>query len=214
MELYKEGPIEVVKLGPMGPYGNNAYVVTDTAARETLLVDMPAEGDRILEALAEANVQQIVVTHWHPDHWASYDQVRGFTKAPVLVHEEEIRIPPERIDGRVRDGQELRVGGAQLRVLHTPGHTPGSLCLLMGKLLITGDTLFPGGPGRTAKPEDLHTIVRSIVDRLLPLDEDIAVWTGHGDVTTIGRSRQEYQVFAARQHKPNLCGDVAWDTTD
>jgi hydroxyacylglutathione hydrolase len=211
VEQYREGDIEVVRLGPLGPYGNNAYIVADVSARQSLIVDMPAEGEKILEALADARVSSIVATHWHPDHWMSYDLVRSATGAPVYVHESEVNIPPERIDARVRDGEEITVGSARLRVIHTPGHTPGSICLLLGKVLLTGDTLFPGGPGRTQKPEDLSTVVRSIVERIHPLADDVLVWPGHGDTTTVGRSREEYQVFASRSHRPDLSGDVSWD---
>ncbi len=214
MEAYREGDIEVVRLGPLGPWGNNAYIVADTSAKESLIVDMPAEGEKILEAVADAKVRSIIATHWHTDHWMSYDLVRGATGAPVYVHESEINVPPERIDARLRDGQEIAVGSARLRVVHTPGHTPGSICLLLGKLLLTGDTLFPGGPGRTTSPEDLSTIVRSIVERLYPLSDDVRVWPGHGDTTTIGRSREEYRIFAARSHRPDLSGDVTWDTAE
>ncbi len=99
--------------------------------------------EKLLEALGDANVQAIVATHWHPDHWMSYDLVRGATKAPVHVHEAEVRIPPERIDARVKDGQEIRVGSARLQVIHTPGHTPGSICLYSPthRLVIVGDVL-------------------------------------------------------------------------
>src|SRR5207244_3489758 len=83
MDIHREGDIEVVRLGPLGPYGNNAYIIADTAARESMIVDMPAEGEKILEALKEARVTSIVATHWHPDHWMSYDLVRGATGAPV-----------------------------------------------------------------------------------------------------------------------------------
>ncbi len=214
MELYREGDIEVVRLGPLGPYGNNSYIIADTSAKESLIIDMPAEGEKILAALADARVRSIVATHWHPDHWMSYDLIRSATGAPVHVHESEVNIPPERIDVRVTDGQELRAGSARLRVIHTPGHTPGSICLLLGKVLLTGDTLFPGGPGRTARPEDLSTAIRSIVDRLYELPEDVLVWPGHGDPTTIGASRAEYQVFAARPHRPDLSGDVSWNTDE
>lgn len=211
MDIYREGDIEVVRLGPLGPYGNNAYIIADTAAKASLIVDMPAEGEKILAALGDANVQAIVATHWHPDHWMSYDLVRGATKAPVYVHEAEVKIPPERIDARVADGEEIRVGSARLRVIHTPGHTPGSICLRLGRVLLTGDTLFPGGPGRTQTPDDLRMVVRSIAERLLPLEDDLMVWPGHGDTTTIGRSRAEYEQFALRQHRPDLSGDVSWD---
>ncbi|MFN8558819.1 MAG: MBL fold metallo-hydrolase [Dehalococcoidia bacterium] len=214
MEAYRDGDIEVVRLGPLGPWGNNAYVICDTSARESMIVDMPAEGEKILAALADARVAAIVATHWHNDHWMSYDVVRGATGAPVHVFESEVNVPPERIDVRVRDGQELRVGAARVRVVHTPGHTPGSISLLLGKVLLTGDALFPGGPGRTQTPEDLSTAVRSIVERLYPLPDDVLVWPGHGDTTTIGRSRLEYQVFAGRPHRPDLAGDVLWNTEE
>ncbi len=214
MDAYREGDIEVVRLGPLGPFGNNAYIIADTSARESMVIDMPAEGEKILEALADARVTSIVATHWHPDHWMSYDLIRAATKAPVHVHESEIKVPPERIDARVRDGQELTAGSARVRVIHTPGHTPGSICLLLGKVVLTGDTLFPGGPGRTGSPEDLSTAVRSIVERLYALPADVRVWPGHGDLTTIGRSREEYQAFAARPHRPDLSGDVTWNTEE
>ncbi|MHB8575378.1 MAG: MBL fold metallo-hydrolase, partial [Dehalococcoidia bacterium] len=165
MEYFREGDITVIKVGPLKPYGNNAYVVADTAAKDALLVDMPADADddegktgasgaRVIEALSDAalkgsKVRTIVATHWHPDHWMSYDNVRAATGAPVAVFEHEVKVAPERIDRKLREGEEVRCGSARLRVIHTPGHTPGSICLLMGKLLITGDTLFNGGPGRT-----------------------------------------------------------------
>ena len=214
MDVYREGDIEVLRLGPLGPYGNNAYIIADASAKQSLLVDMPAEGEKLLEALAGGDVQAIVATHWHPDHWMSYDLVRGATRAPVYVHEAEIKIPPERIDARVRDGDEIRVGSARVHVIHTPGHTPGSICLRLGKVLLTGDTLFPGGPGRTVSPDDLRTVVRSIAEKLLPMEDDVLVWPGHGDTTTIGRSRAEYELFRVRPHRPDLAGDVTWDTTE
>jgi hydroxyacylglutathione hydrolase len=214
MDVYRDGDIEVLRLGPLGPYGNNAYIIADGAAKQSLIVDMPAEGEKLLEALGDANVQAIVATHWHPDHWMSYDLVRGTTRAPVYVHEQEIKIPEERIDARVKDGDEIHVGSARLRVIHTPGHTPGSICLRLGKMVLTGDTLFPGGPGRTQTPDDLQTVIRSIVERLHTLDEDVLVWPGHGDTTTIGQSKTEYQQFAMRSHRPDLSGDVLWNTTE
>jgi glyoxylase-like metal-dependent hydrolase (beta-lactamase superfamily II) len=214
MDLYREGDIEVMRLGPLGPYGNNAYIIADRAAKASAIIDMPAEGEKILAALGDGTVQAIVATHWHQDHWMSYDLVREATKAPVYVHEAEIKIPPERIDSRVRDGEEIRVGSARLTVIHTPGHTPGSICLRLGKVLLTGDTRFPGGPGRTASPEDLQTLIRSIAERLLPLEDELLVWPGHGDTTEIGRARAEYQQFTMRQHRPDLAGDVTWDTAE
>ena len=99
-----------------------------------------------------------------------------------------------------------------VRVIHTPGHTPGSVCFLVGRYLIGGDTLFPGGPGHTDTPADLQQTIRSIVQRLYVLPDATLVLPGHGDETTIGASRHEYAVFASRPHPPDLCGDVLWET--
>src|SRR5450631_2428121 len=117
----------------MGPYGNNAYVIRDTAAGAALLVDMPLDESPLLAAIAaEGGVQTVIATHWHPDHWMTYDAVRAATSAPVLVGEHEVNIPGERIDGRLSDGGEVRVGSVRVGVLHTPGHTVGSISLRVG----------------------------------------------------------------------------------
>ncbi len=90
------------------------------------------------------------------------------------------------------------------------GHTAGSTSFLIGKHLFSGDTLFPGGPGKSRSPEAFRQEIDSITKKLLVLPDDTAVYPGHGDDTTIGQARQEYQVFAAKQHPADLCGDVTW----
>src|SRR5579872_6063111 len=94
--VYTEDSFSVIKVGPMGPYGNNAYLLHDADARDTLLVDMPLDEQPLLAAIAEVNVHQVVATHWHQDHWMTYDPVRLATGAPVFVGDQEIRIPKER----------------------------------------------------------------------------------------------------------------------
>ncbi len=195
----------------MGPYGNNAYIVRDPSAHAGLLVDMPLEQGPLLDAIAaEGGVQMVVATHWHGDHWASYDAVRLATGAPVLVGDAEINIPEERIDGRLGDGQQLRVGDIRIDVLHTPGHTPGSISLRVGQAVITGDTLFDGGPGRTSASGDLETILASIDARLLSLPAATVVLPGHGASTSVGEAaagREQYR----RHPKPSgFHGDVEW----
>jgi glyoxylase-like metal-dependent hydrolase (beta-lactamase superfamily II) len=210
-ETWEDGDIRVVKVGPMGPYSNNAYLVTDLAADATLLVDMPLEEKILLEAIeAEGNITSIVATHWHPDHWMTYEAVRKATQAPVLVGAKEIKIPEERIDGRLEDGDEVRVGAVRVRVLHTPGHTPGSISLHIGRVVISGDTLFDGGPGKTSAKGDLETLVKSIVDRLHPLPDETVVLPGHGSTTTIGESRRQYEEYVRHPHRPGYYGDVEW----
>ncbi len=209
--VFEEGGVRIVMIGPMGPYGNNAYVVRDVAAGAALLVDMPLEEGPLLEAIAaEGGVQTVIATHWHPDHWMTYDAVRAATGAPVLVGSSEVKIPKERIDGRLDDGAEVKVGSIRIGVLLTPGHTPGSISLRVGKAVITGDTLFRGGPGKTSARGDLETIMASITAKLLPLPEETLVLPGHGTTTTIAASRTGVAAYERHPQPAGYYGDVEW----
>jgi len=102
------------------------------------------------------------------------------------------------------------VGKVKIKVIYTPGHTPGSVCFLIQDHLFAGDTLFPGGPGRTDSPEDFQLILKSINEKLFGLPDETQVYPGHGEFTTIGKEKTEYSVFLSRKHEPGLCGDVSW----
>ena len=102
------------------------------------------------------------------------------------------------------------MGDITLQVMFTPGHTPGAVCLLTGKHLFSGDTLFPGGPGASRSPEAFQQLVESITSRLLVLPEDTNVYPGHGDDTTIGAAKEEYAVFASKPHPEDIHGEIAW----
>jgi glyoxylase-like metal-dependent hydrolase (beta-lactamase superfamily II) len=209
--VFEDGDVRVVKIGSMGPYDNNAYIVRDVAAGEALLVDMPLDEQPLLEAIAaEGGVRTIIATHWHPDHWMTYDAVRAATGAPVLVGSSEVKIPKERIDGRLDDGAEVKVGSIRIGILHTPGHTPGSISLRIGRVVITGDTLFNGGPGKTSARGDLETIIASITAKLLPLPEETVVLPGHGVITTIGESRSGVAAYNRHPQPAGFFGDVEW----
>ncbi len=171
---------------------NNVWVVGD--AREALVIDAPHATGPILEAVGGRRVVAIVCTHGHNDHVNAARELGAAVDAPVALHAADRMLwdtvhpdaPPDR--GLV-DGEVLTVAGTRLQVLHTPGHTPGSVCLHWpeGGLLFSGDTLFRGGPGATGRRySDFGTIIRSIADRLLTLPAATGVRTGHGDPTTIG----------------------------
>jgi glyoxylase-like metal-dependent hydrolase (beta-lactamase superfamily II) len=210
VEELVEGKLRLVKVTSLGPYGNNAYIIADSETNEALIVDMPSGSDLTLEAASGLKVTGILITHTHPDHWADYDRVTKSTGAPVYCHPAETIMPAAKIDRPLADGDEITVGAIAVRAVHTPGHTPGSTCFIVGGHLISGDTLFPGGPGRTQTPGDLEETIKSITSRLHTLPDGTNVLPGHGEGTTIGESKREYAVFASRSHPGDLCGDVTW----
>ena len=208
--VYDDGDVTIEMLTPVGPYGNSAYIVRPADGGAATLIDVPGGFEQVLEALGADPVERVVVTHSHRDHWDGFDVMRAAIDAPVFAGAEETEIDPARGVERLADGAEIAIGNATMRVMHTPGHTPGSICLLLGGALFTGDTLFPGGPGATRSNELLQQSIASITSRLYPLPDETLVLPGHGAGTTIGESRAEYEVFASREHDPDLHGDVLW----
>jgi len=211
-EIHQDGPLTITKFPHLGPFDNNAYLIAHRESAEAIIVDMPAGSRDLLGAIGNLKITAIVLTHTHPDHWADYDLVKNSIGAPVLCHPAEVIMPAARIDRPLSDGDEIAVGSATLRALHTPGHTPGSTCYLAGNILFSGDVLFPGGPGRTQTPADLRQSIASITERLHPLPDSTLILPGHGANTTIADSKREYAVFASRDHPPDLHGDVLWDS--
>jgi glyoxylase-like metal-dependent hydrolase (beta-lactamase superfamily II) len=171
---------------------------------------MPSGSQEVIAAAKDLNVKGIILTHTHHDHWMDYDLVKSALDAPVICNPAEKIMPAEKVDQQLSDGEELAAGAIRVRALLTPGHTPGSTCLLAGKFLFSGDTLFPGGPGRTNSPADLQQSIQSITSVLFALPDETEVLPGHGDGTTIGEAKKEYAAFAAKEHPADLCGDVNW----
>ncbi|KAB7842181.1 MBL fold metallo-hydrolase [Streptomyces mobaraensis] len=185
---------------------NNVWIVGDD--HEAIVIDAAHDADAVAEALGDRRLLAVVCTHAHDDHVNAAPALADRTGAPVLLHPDDRplwdRTHPDRApDGELADGQVLRVAGTELTVLHTPGHAPGAVCLHAPELntVFTGDTLFQGGPGATGRSfSDFPTIVASIRDRLLTLDGDTVVRTGHGDATTIGAEAPHLEEWIARGH--------------
>jgi glyoxylase-like metal-dependent hydrolase (beta-lactamase superfamily II) len=170
---------------------NNIWVVGNH--RECLVIDAPHSVSDIVDVIDGRRVLAIVCTHAHDDHVRVAPELAESLDAPILLHPDDAEVwalthPDIEPDGPLLDGKRIVVGDIALEVLHTPGHSPGSVCLYSPDLgvVFTGDTLFEGGPGATGRSFSNHdTIVASIERRLFTLPPETTVYTGHGDSTTI-----------------------------
>ena len=182
--------VEVRKLS-VGPKDNNCYVLRDMASDEALVIDAANDAERIVSEVESLTVVAILTTHGHGDHWQALAPVAETTSAPTILHPADQDMVPRQADRTAHDGDVIEIGGFQVRLIHTPGHTPGSTCVLLGDThLFTGDTLFPGGPGNTfGNAEAFATIMQSLEERLFPLPDDTWVYPGHGPDTTVGHER-------------------------
>lgn len=212
-EIYADDQVTIEILPALGRVENNAYIIRPAGGGPVVLIDVPEGAEAIVEALGDAEVASIIVTHSHFDHWGGYDIVRAHTQAAVYAGAEETNLEDSRNVQPLAEGDAVPVGDTLIRVLHTPGHTPGSICLTLGAVVLTGDTLFPGGPGHSRTHEALLQEIESITTKLHPLPDETLVLPGHGDSTTIGASQVEYAVYAAKQHDGDLHGDVTWATS-
>ncbi|HEY32943.1 MAG TPA: MBL fold metallo-hydrolase [Dehalococcoidia bacterium] len=200
--------IKIVQLDVVGGIVSNAYLLVCQKSKDSVLVDTPGDASKLLEQLQGTNPRYILITHNHFDHLMAFSEVRSKLQVPVAAH--PLDVLPSPPDILLGDGDTISFGDIALQVLHTPGHTPGSLCFYTDKYLISGDTLFPGGPGKTGSPDALKQIIKSITDKLLPLPDDTQVFSGHGDATVLKKEKEEIATFKSRSHDPNLCGDVLW----
>ena len=209
MPLFYDKEVKVFKTS-CGPFDNNAYLVVCPQTGESIIIDAPMGPGELLEEAKGTQVKAILITHNHQDHLAGLKEIIDATGAPVEAHSEDAAALPVSPNVLVKDGDIITAGTIELKVIHTPGHTPGSVCYLVGKHLFSGDTLFPGGPGRSRSPEALQQIIKSITEKLYPLPDDTFLLPGHGKDATLGISKEEYRVFAEKSHPADLSGDVLW----
>ncbi|MFC7343829.1 MBL fold metallo-hydrolase [Saccharopolyspora griseoalba] len=185
---------------------NNAWVVGDDD--ECAVVDAPHDVAAIREVIGGRRVVAVLATHAHDDHVRVAPELTEATAAPLLLHPDDLVLwrqthGSREPDGHLADGQRIAVAGAELHVLHTPGHAPGAVCFDVPELdaVFTGDTLFAGGPGATGRSySDFDVIIASIRDKLFALPGSRVVHPGHGDTTTIGAERPHLEEWISRGH--------------
>jgi glyoxylase-like metal-dependent hydrolase (beta-lactamase superfamily II) len=193
----------------VGELQENTYVIGDEKTKQAIVIDPGDEPDRIMEVIKNhgLSVQSIICTHAHFDHVGAAGDIKRETGAKVLLHKDEeesygmvrdqaalwgysVDDLPEP-DGFIGEGDEVRAGGLSFKVMHSPGHSRGAVCLYGEGILISGDTIFQGSVGRTDFPGGSMEELRKSFKRLLDLPEDTQVLSGHGPDTTVGREKKE-----------------------
>ncbi|MDP1793995.1 MAG: MBL fold metallo-hydrolase [Acidimicrobiales bacterium] len=186
---------------------NNIWLVGDD--KEVIVIDAAHDAGAIVQAVHGRKVAAIALTHGHNDHINAAAALQEAVDAPILLHPADHMLWKDVYSGRMpdrdlADGDVLRAGAAELGVVHTPGHSPGGCCFVLGPdggHVFSGDTLFCGGPGATGRSHsDFPTIVESIRSRLLALPPETVVHTGHGDTTTIGAEAPNLDEWLRRGH--------------
>lgn len=194
----------------VGPLQSNSYLVVDERSRQAAVIDPGMESESVLEAVRREGlrVESVIITHGHFDHVFSSAAFKAETGAQVIMHPDDVPLllempetarffgfkapPPPQPDRLVREGDVIKVGELALRVLETPGHTPGGISLCLDNAVFVGDTLFAGSVGRTdLRGGSLDALLRSIRTRLLTLPDWTVVYPGHGPATSIGAERRD-----------------------
>jgi len=195
----------MLKIFTVGPMEANCYILYNPDKREGLIIDPGAEGSRLIKFIKQEkiSINYIINTHGHPDHTGANRKLKEYTNAPILIHQYDASMltksesvlplifplesssPPA--DTFIKDGDLIECAGIKLKVLHTPGHTPGGISLLIDDSIFTGDTLFSGSIGRFDLPGGSEEVLLNSIKKILSLDENLIIYPGHGPSTTVGQ---------------------------
>lgn len=202
----------------VGPLGCNCYIVGDPETREAIVIDPGDDADALASSIREKDltISAIIATHAHFDHVLAAARLRELTGAPFMLHDEDKPVlawlqesgrlflgaelpPPPEVDTVAGEGDRLRAGSVELEVVHTPGHSPGSISLVSPDAVFSGDTLFAGSIGRTDLPGgDTQALLDAVAHKLFALDLSLPVYPGHGPATTLGEEQRSNPFVGTR----------------
>lgn len=197
------GDLVITKVA-VGPLENNAYLLRCSLTGEQALIDAADEADTLLRVIGDGGLARVVTTHWHPDHWQALSAVVDATEAETIASAVDAENIPVPTTNPVTTGARVRVGSCELEVIGIAGHTPGSIVLAYDDPdgivhLFTGDSLFPGGVGKTWSADDFATLIDDVETKLFDrFDDDTWVYPGHGNDTVLGVERPHLAEWRAR----------------
>jgi glyoxylase-like metal-dependent hydrolase (beta-lactamase superfamily II) len=191
----RELPMLIISKMAVGPHNNNTYLLRCRSTGAQLLIDAAADAPQIIDLIGPSGLSGIITTHRHPDHWQALKEVQSGTGAPLYAHEDDAPEIGTPTDHLLNDGSRISFGDCHVDAIHIVGHTPGSVALLYNDPegpphLFTGDTLFPGGVGKTWSTPDFDRLYTDVTEKLFAkLPDETWVYPGHGSDTTLGNER-------------------------
>jgi len=195
----------------VGPWPMNTYLIVCEATGAAAIVDPGADAESILDMARGVRVDKILLTHGHRDHTSALAKVRKATKATVYIHPADGEAFKVNYDVALADGQVIGIGSESLRVIHTPGHTPGASCFDLGDgRVLVGDAIFVNGPGATQSPERFTETMRTMRAVFFAWPDETIFYPGHGSSGKIGDERPAFEAFIRDGWPPDLHGDVTW----
>jgi glyoxylase-like metal-dependent hydrolase (beta-lactamase superfamily II) len=204
-----------LRVMPVGEYQTNCYLLVETELSEGVLVDPGDKAQEILEWIGNTSITRLLLTHGHLDHVGALQMVRQSLGVKVGIHPADADAYSIQVDFELSPGDIFRLGDTHIEVVHVPGHTPGSIALKLIEAdgfhhALSGDAIFPGGPGHTKTPEALATALESLACTVFTWSDSVRLHPGHGESTTVGAERAAFETFRDKPLPHDLCGDVTW----
>ena len=201
-------------------FANNAFLITCTQTNKSVIIDTPAEPSALISAARRTEVNAVLITHGHRDHVEGFMNVIANFNVPIGIGLADRESLPDSAQTSIDFAtvHRIEIGNIVLQPVGTPGHTPGSTCFIIQPInknkehahVFSGDTLFPGGPGKSTSHARLVQMMGSIKSQIFSLEESTVVLPGHGEFTTVGNSKREYDRFSSKPLDPTLYGNVTW----